>query len=371
MNERSKPSLAVDARLLNASGIGTVLQNVLPFLKQDFSLVLLGDRSEIEYYKWAENISIIPINCPIYSLKEQFVLPFSVPKTDYFLSPHYNIPLLPIRAKRRLVIIHDVNHLALNITSGIVKRAYAQFVIDQAISLSDNVFTVSNFSKKEIHKYCRVKNKDIEVLPLGVDKNIFKPYPSAELEAVKNKLNLPDSFLLYLGNVKPHKNLICLLKALKILKSSGLSEIKLVIVGKKEGFITEESSIYNFIREEGLQDNILFTGFIPNEQVPALYNLAKIFIFPSLYEGFGLPPIEAMACGCPTIVSSAASLPEICQDACVYFNPNDPAELAGKIKLLLNDGQLRSQLVNQGLELVQHYNWEKAALQFKNIILSQ
>lgn len=370
MNDGSKLTLTVDARLINASGIGTVLQNVLPLLKDYFHLTLIGNRFEIERYEWAESIQTIHINYPIYSLKEQFLLPFHIPKTNYFLSPHYNIPLLPIRANQRLVIIHDVNHLALPQQNNFVKKAYAKFVINKAIKSSNKVLTVSEFSKKELFKYCKVKQKSIEVIPLGVNKKLFKKHELSELEAVKEQYKLPDSFLLYVGNVKPHKNLICLLRAFKQLLIGGQKDLKLVIVGKKQGFITEDHAIYNYIVKENLEEKIVFTGFIPNEQVPIIYNLATLFVFPSFYEGFGLPPIEAMACGCPTIVSNAASLPEICKEASVYFDPNDSFELARKINILLNNPDQRNKLIAKGNRLVQQYEWANTALHLKNLILS-
>jgi len=371
MNDYKKPVLAIDARLINTSGIGTVCQNTISFLIDDFEIILLGDITELKEFIWSTSCKIIPFSSNIYSLAEQIAFITKVPECDYFFSPHYNVPLVPIRAKKRIVIIHDVNHIALKNQLGFVKKLYAKFVIQQALRLSDKILTVSNFSKSEIIRFFNIKKKKINVITLGVDKRYFRRTDENSRKPVKAKYDLPEKFLLYVGNVKPHKNLQVLIKAYHLLKVKGLhKDYKLVIVGKKDGFITRDNEISNLITNLGLSEEIIFTGFMNNEDLPVIYSLATLFVFPSLYEGFGLPPIEAMACGCPVLVSDAASLPEVCKDAAVFFNPLDEQGLHNAIVNILNNIGLQKRLQEKGLNLAATYNWPDTAAALKKVIFN-
>jgi glycosyltransferase involved in cell wall biosynthesis len=364
-----KPLLVLDARLINTSGIGTVVQNTIPYLPPFFRVVLLGKPSELALFSWARACEIIDFDIPIYSIREQIAFIREIPACDIFFSPHYNVPLLKIKALQRVVIIHDVNHAALAQDLSFLQRKYARLVINRALKLSNQVITVSNFSKTEIVKYFGIQEKCLQVIKLGVDKEIFKADEGLVKQVVKAKFQLPDGFVLYVGNVKPHKNLKTLVNALGILKKERPAELPhLVIVGKKDGFITEDTYIIDLINSLHLQDHIKFTGYVAKEDLPAIYNLASLFVFPSFYEGFGLPPVEAMACGCPTLVARAASMPEICQEASEYFNPTDPNELAQKITYILQNEPVLQNLKAKGLALAQTYNWQNTAQEILNII---
>jgi glycosyltransferase involved in cell wall biosynthesis len=360
-------TLVVDARLINASGIGTDLQNLLPFLREDFKLILLGDPQSFQQYSWAKDLTIVEFKAPIYSLAEQVFLPFLVPACDYFLSPHFNIPLLPIKSKTRIVIIHDMYHLATDQIS-IFQKFVAKFLLQNAVNLSKKIITISQFSKTEIEKYLKVR-KNISLIKLGVDKATFRVDHSLEQKVwVRGRYNLPDKYILFVGNVKPHKNLPNLIRALQILAQQGEQDLSLVIVGKKEGFINGDSHIDQLILELGLSDKVFFSGFVENEDLPVIYHLAEALVFPSLYEGFGLPPLEAMASGCPTLVSRTASLPEVCKEASLYFNPKNPRDIADTIRKVLSDPQLKARLVAKGFELIEEYNWEKEANKLSDLI---
>jgi glycosyltransferase involved in cell wall biosynthesis len=364
-----KPIIVVDARLINTSGIGTVIQNILPALYPLYRVVLLGNAAELKKFKWALHGQIIDFNSSIYSLAEQVGFIIKIPACDIFISPHYNIPLLPVKAKARAVIIHDINHIALKQNLSFSKKIYARFVITSALKFSKIVITVSEFSKAEIIKFFGVKEQQIKTIKLGIDKAIFKEADAPTKEKISKKYNLPPTFLLYVGNVKPHKNLRVLVKALAHLRENNAAEdIYLVIVGKKEGFITKDNSLLNLIQELDLNAKIIFTGYLIPEDLPVIYSLAKIFVFPSFYEGFGLPPVEAMACGCPVLVSNASSLPEVCQAAALYFDPTDSTNLSQLIQKVWYNTNLQAELKVKGLELAQTYNWQNTNQAFLNII---
>ncbi len=349
-----KPSIAVDARMINASGIGRHIKGILPVLMEKFEVILLGYKGELKNFHLLENLRIINIKSKIYSIKEQIELPLKIPKCDVFWSPHYNIPVLPIRAKKRMVTIHDVYHLAFQHTLSLPQRIYAKLMINQALKRSDIVLTVSEFSKQEIIKYTGT-SKDIKVIHNGIEPQWYEKQPLS--------LSERDNYILYVGNVKPHKNLVRALKAFSLLKDKNL---KFKIVGKKDNFITVDKEVEKIARKLG--NRVEFTGYVSDNELKELYRKAKLFLFPSLYEGFGLPPLEAMACGTPVVVSNAASLPEVCGDAAYYVNPYDINDIAKGIETVLKDEELQKELIQKGLKRVKLFSWEKSAKKLIKVI---
>ncbi|WP_223154209.1 glycosyltransferase family 4 protein [Campylobacter concisus] len=354
--------LIIDFRMHKASGIGIYIKSLLPYLVEKFDVILLGSRAEIQDYAWSKSVKILECKSKIYSIKEQLELPLKIPKCDIFWSPHYNIPILPIRAKFRVVTIHDAFHLAFYDTLNFMQKIYAKTILNQALSRSDIVLSVSNFSRSEILKYTKT-DKNIFVVPNAIDERRFNQYcDSNTLEAVARDYSLPKDFVLFVGNVKPHKNLKNLLFALE------KTNLNLVIVGKKDGFITGDSVISEIIQTKNLSNRIFFTGYVKDTDIAAIYNLAKLFVFPSLYEGFGIPPLEAQACGCPVVCSNAASLPEVCGDSVIYFDPHDVEDMRNKIQIVLSDENLRNELRAKGFENIKRFSWERSAKQIIEIM---
>ncbi|MEM6843530.1 MAG: glycosyltransferase family 1 protein [Bacteroidota bacterium] len=357
--------LCVDARMYLASGIGTYLQNLLPALAESFELTIIGSSNELKSIRG----KIISTDVTIYSLTELIKFPSLVPSCDIFWSPHYNVPILPIRAKRRLVTIHDVFHLAHTRSLSQKQRVYAKLMMHAATRLSDHIITVSKFSKAEITKYTQVNPQKITVIPNGVDLQHLHPnYTLSHAKKTRNKYQLPEEYILYVGNVKPHKNLTALVKAYEAIAQD--IPHKLVIVGKKEGFITNDSLLRSKIQHsQFLAERVLFTGFVAHQDLPIIYNLADLFVFPSLYEGFGLPPLEAMACGCLTLTSNRASMPKICGEATTYFNPEDQLDLSSKIlKLISLDDPDRQKAIRLGIAKATSYTWEASIEEHTKVI---
>lgn len=350
--------LVVDARMIDASGIGVYLKNILSGLVGSFQLTLLGDPIKLKTYE--SEAQIIPFYEPIYSIKEQLGLKKLIPDCDVFWSPHYNVPVLPIKAKRRIVTIHDVYHLAFSNQLSLVQRIYAKVVINAAVKLSDIVITVSDFSKAEILKYTACSVEKIKVIHNGVKDTAVH----SDFKKLHSKYNIPDRYLLYVGNVKPHKNLRKLLEAYLLLNTELQQEYKVVIVGKKEGFITGDSALFDWIKEQpALSNNIVFTGFVDDEDMDALYQYASAFVFPSIYEGFGFPPLEAMVNNCPVAVSDRSCLPEVCGNAALYFDPNNAQDIASCITRLIIDEGLKNKLVTLGRNHVSNFTWNHAIQQ--------
>ena len=358
-------TIAIDARMINHSGIGTYMKNLINALLGDYHLILLGDPSEIKKHIKLGEIEIINFQSPIYSVSEQMMYPFKIPDCDLFLSTHYNIPLFPIKAKKKIVIIYDANHLAFYNQLSMAQKLYTKLMMNGAVKMSDTIITISEFSKSEILKYLSVDPVKIKVLPFGIDPEMINLELNKEISPT---ISIPGKFLLFVGNVKPHKNLINLLRAFEILLQSG-KDYKLVIVGKKEGFITGDKEVFEFIEDNKLlNEHIIFTGQIENRELYNYYRKASVFIFPSLYEGFGIPPLEAMICGCPVIASDLTAIPEICGDAVLYIKALDPVDIAEKINILIDDKSLRDELVKKGNLQVSKFPLIKFSHNLKEVI---
>ncbi len=358
-------NVTIDFRMHLSSGIGTYLRNIVPFLAQSDSLKvnIIAYKDELTDYPWIKNVRIIPAHSTIYSIKEQIELPKIIPECDIFWSPHYNVPIFRIRAKRRVVTIHDVFHLEFFKTLTLKQKLYARVMFNIAAKKSDLIFTVSEFSKSEIQKHISTQ-KPIKVVYNGVNTSIFKKIEDQSvLQAIKTKYSLPENFILYVGNVKPHKNLKTLLFAIKDFN------VNLVIVGKREGFITPDNEIMHLIDTLNLKDRVFFTGFVSEKDIPFLYNLALFLVFPSIYEGFGLPLIEAQACMTPVIASKIPALQEIGRDSVLYFEPKNSEELKGKIQKLLKDKYLREKLIRKGYSNAKRFSWKKAAIEITELFL--
>ena len=351
--------ICVDARMWQSSGIGTYLQNILPALTDHFDITLIGAEDDLD----SLDAVIVHNTTSIYTVSELLRFPFLIPRCDVFWSPHYNVPVLPIRTRKRLVTIHDVFHLAYYHTLSWKQKVYASLIFRVAARLSNAIITVSTFSKQEIVRFLPVSSSKIGVICNGINHQLFYPIQDQALrEKVKQKHQLPARFILFVGNVKPHKNLMMLVQAFAQLASE---EMHLVIVGKKDGFVTGDASLFNYLQQdESLNKRVHFTGFVAEEDLPVIYNLATLFVFPSLYEGFGLPPLEAMACGCPVLVSDQASVPEVCGEAAQYMNPYSVADMREALQRALTLSPTDKQLlINRGLEQVKRFQWTETVAQ--------
>lgn len=349
--------------MINSSGIGTYLRNILKRIR-GVNLTLLGDKKELTEALPGVKFDVIEMKVPIYSPIEQLELPLKIPECDVFWSPHYNVPLLPVRAAKRLVTIHDICHLVY--PASVLQKMYARLLLKAAVKFSDVVLTVSEFSKKEIVEKLNAPPDKVKVIYNGVDVSLFRPLPSQEIARVMHKYNLPDRFILFVGNLKPHKNVKKLIMAFESFIQPAYNDLYLLIIGRKSGLRTVDKETLKLI---STNKKIIFLENIKFEDLPAIYNAAQVFVFPSLYEGFGLPPLEAMACGTPVVVSDIPPLKEVCAEAAVYVDPNSVYSIAENVKKVLQDSLLSSRLSETGLNRLKLFKWDFAADKFLDIIL--
>lgn len=347
--------LTIDVRMIDASGIGTYLQALCPRLiagHGDCEFVLLGDPEKLAAYAWSrsDNVRIIPALHRIYSQGEQLTLSRLVPKnTDLFWVPHYNVP---INYRGPLAVsVHDVIPLALpHLLGGLHKRLFARMLFRTIRSRAGCILTVSRFSAGEIARLAGIEPSRITTIPNGLDAESFAPV--GDPIAVHSK-----PFILYVGNVKPHKNVRGCIGAFERIAEHFPHD--LIIVGRREGFVTGDRSLEKDLGR--LSERVTFTGYVNNDRLRQLLRAADVFLFPSLYEGFGLPPLEAMASGTPCVVSNAASLPEVCGSVPLYCDPTNIEDIAARLRELLEDDALRRRCRERGLEQVRRFDWDQAA----------
>ena len=351
--------LGIDARMIEMSGIGTYIQHMMGQGIYDYAL-----GSEELIRKYDKDVKVIPFDAPIYSPKEQLFFSNKAVKVagiDLMHFPHYNVPIS--YRGRYVVTVHDLIHLIFPEYLGSkVKYWYAKFLMTQAVRRADHVFTVSENSKKDIRKYFGTDPEKITVTYNGVDED-FRVKDKAEIDYLYEKYNIPrdKKLILFVGNLKPHKNLGTLLEAVKLLDRD---DVMLLLVGKAFKNLDLEQQE----EELGIRGQVIHTGLVSKEELVDLYNLADVFVFPSLYEGFGIPPLEAMACGTPVIAANNSSIPEVVGDAAILDKATDADEICNSINKLLNDNRLYEMMKKKGLERSCFFSWKKTNVYTKHEI---
>jgi glycosyltransferase involved in cell wall biosynthesis len=345
--------LCIDLRWIDSSGVGVYIKGIMPGIIErlrDVSIVGIGDRDRLQQFSWsrAANIRLIDCQAERYSLAEQIQLPLAIPRgTDLFFSPYYPIPLL--YRGRLAVTVHDLSHrIVPEIIGDPKKRIYAKTMFRALRKRASVIFTVSNFSKSELLRLTTGPRED-NIIPthLGIS---AEWYGAAQLPRIHSR-----PYFVYVGNIKPYKNLGRLIEA--FLKIKDQIPQDLVIVGQSEGFITGESAEF-FERVRGSGERIRLTGFVSPQELLSLVGHAHALIMPSLYEGFGLPPIEAMAAGVPVVVARAASLPEVCGEAALYFDPLNVDDIAAKLVEIASSPETWRTLRDKGLTHSKLFSWD-------------
>jgi glycosyltransferase involved in cell wall biosynthesis len=284
----------------------------------------------------------------------------------------YFFSLRPVKKTKEILTIHDLIYLIYprHYPSGI--RGRLRFLWQKRlIKRVDAVITISETSKKDIVRFLGIPAEKIDVIHLA-PREIFKPTADTSLlYSIEVKYRLPKKFGLYVGDVNYNKNILGLIKAFALLKRSGSDnkDLKLVLVGKafQDKSLPEVSSIHRCIDDKGLKNDIKILGYVPDEDLVAIYNLATVYCQPSFYEGFGLPVLEAFAAGCPVVAARTQALVEIAEPAAVFADPKDPKDIAEKISAVLADATFRNQLVETGRVVVKKYSWDKVARETRNV----
>ncbi len=289
-----------------------------------------------------------------------FPVPYSLffgKNTDITMFFNYLIP--PGVRGKKIAIIYDMTYKTYPETVRNRTRHLLNLALEKSCQRADHIITISEFSKKEIMKYLGIPKDKITVMPCGVDFSIYHPnYSVDEVNKVVEKYNIDSPYILYLGTLEPRKNIERLIQAYGKLSEEKKNLPKLVLAGRK-GWMYE--SIFKTVKTLNLEEKIIFTGYVDEKDAPILMKGAEIFLFPSIYEGFGMPPLEAMACGTPVLVSNVSSLPEVVGDAGIQVNPFSIESIKNGMEYLINNKEKRLELSLRGIQKSKAFTWDVSA----------
>jgi len=390
--------IGIDARFYGpvGKGLGRYTQEVVDnLLKISSAEATEKNESSVDYVIFLSpdnfdeliisgtNIKKVKVSCRWYGWAEQILFPFYIWKEhlDLMHFPHFNVPILvPVKF---VVTIHDLILTRFPTLRATTRGRFAYYfkslayhqVIKHALRRSCQIITVSNFTKNDIvQKFGITSNKVVVIyegvanLSAGRDSLFVAKLDSSE---ILSQYHIQNNFLLYVGNAYPHKNLDRLLAVFSKLRLEH-KDLVLVMVGKMDYFyerIKETAQRLNLWQNNNLNSPVIFAGYVPDAQLEIMYAKAQAYVFPSLYEGFGLPPLEAMAQSCPVVSSNRGALPEILGSAADYFNPEDEADIFSRLDDILKDGRRREELKELGLLQIKKYSWWECARQTLDIYL--
>lgn len=284
--------------------------------------------------------------------------------SDITIFFNYIIP--PGVKGKKIAFVHDMAYRAYPDTLKKETKAALSTSMERTCKIADCIITISEFSKQEIIKYLNVPENKIHVISLGVDTKYYHSnYTEQMIQAVKDKYGIHEKYLFYQGTLEPRKNLKKLIEAYAISIKNIPYAPDLILAGKK-GWMYDE--IFETVKLFKLEEKVKFLGYIELEEIPKLMSGAIAFVYPSLYEGFGLPPLEAMACGAPVIASNVSSIPEVVGNAGILVNPQSKEEIAEAMIKIVKDEQLRNELHEKGIIRARKFQWSKATEQVIEII---
>ncbi len=358
-------------------GVGVYITNILKHLipltgQHDFLLYKRNSLNLDNNLQSIKNIKYRNIDKSRYLriVWEQTFLPIALKKErfDLLWGPCNFLPL--IKPCRFVVTIHDLAPFLLPRSLPFIRRTYYQRAFLNSIYRADQIVVVSESLKTDLMRLFSLPEKKIYAIHNGIDESFHPVTDKILLSQIQNKYQLPTDFILTLGVLEPKKNTIGLIQAYADLRKSYAELPKLVIGGSKQ-YGWKNNQVFEMVKNLGVEKDIIFTGTIAHEDLPAVYTLTTLFVLPSIYEGFGLPVAEAMACGTPVITSNTSSLPEVASDAAILVNPLNVQEISKAISQVLANKGMQKEMTEKGIKNSKRFSWNKAAsslLEVFNII---
>ena len=365
LGEKGKPRVGLNAHLLSldasyrSAGVSRYIYQLLRHLPASDASVCFEAFTSVgsaSFPGWQMHLSHLPTQHPLVRiLWEQLLQPLCARHLNLLHAPVCVSPLLA--PCPTVVTIHDLSFIKLPQAFRPGNRAYLTLFTRLSVRKAERIIVVSENTRRDAALLLGIPLERILVIPNGVDET-FCPQDPDHVAAFRRQRGIPDRIILFVGTIEPRKNVETLVRAYALLRQRGNVKHKLVIGGSK-GWMYEP--LFALVEDLGLETEILFPGFLSPQELPLWYSAADLFVYPSLYEGFGLPPIEAMACGTPVITSNASSLPEVVGKAGVMVDPHDVEGWANAMERALRDAELRESIRSAGLERAQRFSWQRTA----------
>ncbi|MGD0590390.1 MAG: glycosyltransferase family 1 protein [Bacteroidota bacterium] len=357
--------IGLNAQILTdgRTGVTRFAKNVIQLLPEigvEHEFIIFGNPHDVVAQQI--NVTLVPTPALINSsakriIWEQTMLPYLINNLNIDLM-YYPDHTSPVYRLKSIVIItvHDVSTFAVPETVGIARRLYKQAVIKRSVQLCDAILTGSEATKEEIIKYLPLSAHKTNVVLYGLEESIAPVKDDFILSSIKAKYQLTTPYILHVGTIEARKNIIRIVRAFARGRKSHQWKQRLVLVGAPGyGF----DDIERTIAEENVKDLVTITGYVDDNDLPGIYSLADVLIYPSLYEGFGFPPLEAMKCGCPVVASYATSLPEVIGDAGILVNPYNENEIFDALHRVITDNKLHNELAQKGKDRIRQFTWKK------------
>lgn len=354
--------IAIDIREAGAekTGKGWYTYNlVLELLKLDAKneYILYTDAEKNPYGKF-KNATLRTVQGKSHRWHLNVLKDLKTVKPDLFFAPtSYIIPALAPKWLKVIITVHDLVAFLFPGTHNAKAVLIERLTLKRAVKKASHIFVVSENTRKDLLKRFKYPAARVHLVPCAPSDFYREPAKPEDLAKFREKLGLPEQFILAVGTLEPRKNFGTLIKSFVLIKSK-LPDSKLVIVGKK-GW--KYKHIEDRLKEFKLEKDVIFPGYLEAEDLKKIYALATVFVFPSLYEGFGIPPLEAMASGCPVVSSNVASLPEVVGDAGILIDPKNARKIADSVVSLIENDQIRNMLIERGLRRAEKFSWRASA----------
>ena len=359
--------IAIDARMYGNSqctGIGTYIEKLTSALfeiDQENEYIMFMREPEFSKFTPPNNrVKKVLVTPRWYSYGEQFFLPFQFmqEKFDLIHYPHFNSPVF--FPKKSVCTIHDVTPLFFpgHKMKSIIRRLAYKLVFHATLRKAKQIIAVSESTKRGILENFNLPENKIKITYEGVDERFRIIAKNDIISETKRKFGITQPYIFFIGVWRNHKNVETLVKSFAILKEKYQVPHQLVLGGREDLHYTK---IREEINQSAYKKDIITPGFISDTDLPILYNAATLFALPSFIEGFGIIAIEAQSCGCPVVSTNTTSMPEVLNDSALFFNPNDPEELAEKMFQIINNETLRQNLIKKGLQNIKRFSWQKCA----------
>ncbi|MBI5207758.1 MAG: glycosyltransferase family 4 protein [Candidatus Firestonebacteria bacterium] len=347
------------------TGIGTytyeLLKHLLEIDKKNEYIVFLPEDSTMDFH--AENLKLVyikaNINKPLLQLLwENVYLPGLIKKKniDIFFSPSFVLPFFSFKSKS-VITVHDLAYIIFPETKSFLFGKYIRFIVPRSVRKADRIICDSKSTQDDLIKYYKTSGEKSIVIHLGCNLSV-NTFDSSLIFKFREKYELKNNYIVYIGNDDPRKNLSRLIQSFKLLKEKPSGrDMQLVLIGKRR----KEEKLTLMVKQLGIEHDVKFIDYLKENELNLAYAGAKLLVYPSIYEGFGLPILEAMACGIPVLTSNISSMPEIADDAAVFVNPYDVENICMGMESILKDNKLREALIDKGFQRIKKFSWLQTA----------